>query len=170
MDRTADEYEGTVQAYFKCLAAIQAGEEKAVDEIMQLWDPDGQCEFVGPEPLCGEFRGYLAVAALYSNIARTAGKCIATEKESTLAKRTFEVGRTRVIGDKLIAEWNSEVATEDGRGYNLSGSNTFSFKRDKIKSLRIVTSPKPEQIGTLSLDDLTVNDIGRLALAAWAVV
>lgn len=164
------DHDETIQAYFKYLAAIQAGEEKAVEDIMELWDPDGSCEFLGPEPLCGKFRGHMAVAALYNNIARTPGRQVHTEKKSRLGKRSFQIGRTRAVNDKLVVEWNSDVVTEDARGYNLSGSNTFSFKGDKISSLRIVTSPKPEQVESLNLSDLSINDIGRLALAVWAVV
>jgi hypothetical protein len=39
----------------------------------------------------------------------------------------------------------------------------------KISKLRIVVSPKPDTAAQLDASQLSVDDIGRLSLAAWMV-
>jgi hypothetical protein len=64
------------------------------------------------------------------------------------------------------------VGTQEGHGFDVAGSHLFTFDGDKIKSLRITVSPKPDpsHLKSLKMDALSVNDVGRLSLAAWAVV
>lgn len=71
---------------------------------------------------------------------------------------------------KLVAGWTTRVGTHQKAGFEVSGSHTFMFKDGKICALKVVVSPKADDSPTLTLAGLTVNDIGRLALAAWAVV
>jgi hypothetical protein len=82
----------------------------------------------------------------------------------------IDVNRVRVVEGKTVAGWNTLVATESGKGFQVAGSHAFSFRDGKISSLKVVVSPKAEQTTNLKLEDLTVNDIGRVALAAWCVV
>lgn len=58
----------------------------------------------------------------------------------------------------------------DGRGFEVSGSHTFAFRDGKILSLKVVVAPRPQEAQNLALDGLSVEDVGRLALTAWAVV
>jgi hypothetical protein len=83
-----------------------------------------------------------------------------------------DVRRTRALngGDRIVAGWSTRIGTSDDRGFEVSGSLTFTFKDGKIASLKVVTSPKPDGSQNLRLDALAVDDIGRLALAAWCVV
>ncbi len=167
-------HEEIVTKYFNQLGAIFAGEAKAIDEMLRIWDEDGSCEFVGAHPYNGEFRGRNAVHVLFNNLAHTAGMSLRLEGRvgapPVLGPRKFEPSRIRTVDDKVVVDWTSAAAMKDGKGLSIAGSDTFSFKGDKISSLRIVISPKVEGIAGLRPEDLSINDIGRLALAAWAVV
>lgn len=81
-----------------------------------------------------------------------------------------EVQRSRRTGNKVVAGWTTVIGTADGRGFEVSGSHTFTFDRDRIRSLKVVITPRPKETKMLSMQELTVDDIGRLALAAWPVV
>jgi hypothetical protein len=70
----------------------------------------------------------------------------------------------------MAVGWTTLIGTEDNRGFQVSGNHTFTFKDGKIISLKVVVSPKPDRAPKLALDGLSVDDIGRLSLAAWAVV
>ena len=62
------------------------------------------------------------------------------------------------------------IGTTDKRGFEVSGNHTFTFKGDRIASLKVVVSPKPDTSDRLQLEVLAVDYKKRLSLAAWAVV
>jgi ketosteroid isomerase-like protein len=91
--------------------------------------------------------------------------------EDALGTVDTDVSRMRTLDDeRVVAGWTTVVGTRDRRGYQISGSHSFTFKDGRISKLRIVVSPKPEANEQFDASALSIDDIGRLSLAAWAVV
>lgn len=154
----SDNRESIIESYFAAFNAIQKGDERAVDRMMDLWHESGHCQVVGAGKLPDEYRGLNAVRALYKGIARAPRQEIHTER-----------GRTRATKEDVVVEWTSQIGI-DPKPLKVDGSNAFSFKDNRISDLKIVLSPKGATGQQLKLHELEVSDIGRLALAAWAVV
>jgi len=171
--------ENVVKDYFELIRELRGGNEDVVEKILSLWDEDGIFEFCGAPPVTGIYKGKVALATLYKNRAKATNMPLRLEgsekkgsasKEAALGIVDTEVGKVRVKENKVFAGWQTVIGTEDGRGFQVSGSHTFTFIEGRISSLKIVISPKPDVSANLRLEDLTINDIGRLALAAWPVV
>ena len=167
--------EEVVRSYFRLLSKIMEGDEKAVDEMLELWDEDGSIQFLGPPPLEAEFRGRAAVAVWLSNRLKVRGmpvkiKGIGGEAADSLSLTTINLIEIRAVGEKIIAPHETTVGTDKEQGFILPGHNVFTFKGDKIFSVKVILSPKPEVAEGLKLEELSVLDVGRLSLAAWAVV
>lgn len=173
-------YEETIRTYFSLIKELRAGQEEAVEKLLELWDEDGVFEFAGSSPVTGTYQGINAIHTLYKNRVKATGMPLKLEglqeradisKETALGIVNTEVSRMKVSDRKTVASWRTVVGTEDSRGFQVSGSHTFTFNEEgKISSLKVVVSPRAGEFENLRLNDLSVNDIGRLALAAWAVV
>jgi ketosteroid isomerase-like protein len=180
-------HEQVVRDYFEYIKELRAGREEAVEKLTNLWDADGTFEFAGAPPVTGTYHGRTAIQVLYKNRAKAAGMPLHVDGDPNIRDaRTnapfnqqvdlgvveTDVRRTRALngGDRIVAGWSTRIGTSDDRGFEVSGSHTFVFKDGKIASLKVVTSPKPDASQNLRLDALAVDDIGRLALAAWCVV
>lgn len=167
-----------VDTYFKLIRDLRNGDEKSVPRLMELWDQDGTFEFAGSPPVVGTFRGAAAINTLYKNRLNASGMRLTLEtsaaksQDVTLGVVDTEVTHVRTNGNRVVAGWRTTVGTEENKGYDVAGSHLFTFENGKIKSLRISVSPKADQShsANLRLTDLTVTDVGRLSLAAWAVV
>ncbi len=177
--QTRELREETVRTYFEYIRELRNGVEGAPERLRDLWDEDGVFEFAGAPPVHGSFVGRNAIYVLYRNRFRTSGMPVAIEgagdekqaQDVALGIVDTEVQRSRALDNgKVVAGWTTVVGTQDGRGFQVAGSHSFTFKDDRIHKLRVVVSPKPDQNENLRLQDLSVDDIGRLALAAWAVV
>jgi ketosteroid isomerase-like protein len=173
------DHERIVGEYFAHIRDLRAGNAAAVDRLMELWDSDGTFEFSGAPPLTGTYHGRMAIRTLYKNRLNASGMQLrlhgATpdrrqEIEAALGAVETDVNRTRVLDEKIVAGWTTTIGTREGQGFQVSGSHTFTFKDGKILSLRVVASPKADMHRTLRLEGLGIDDIGRLTLAAWAVV
>lgn len=173
------EHEKLVETYFSYIRDLRTGVAGSVEKLVDLWTSDGTFEFAGSPPVVGTFHGRAAIEVLYKN--RFAGNKMplsletdankaAPERNAALGIVDTEVKHIRHRNGQIIAGWTTVVGTSDGRGFQVPGSHTFSFKDSKISSLKIVVSPKAENTENLKLANLGVEDIGRLALAAWAVV
>lgn len=167
-----------VRSYFSHIKDLRSGKPGAVEALVELWDPDGTFEFAGSPPVTGTFHGANAIHALYQNRFRSngmkmrfdAGAAGAPGQEVALGVVDTDVGGVKQVGHKVVAGWTTTMGTQDGRGFQVSGSHTFTIRNGKITDLKIVVSPRPHAAPNLKLDGLAVEDIGRLALAAWAVV
>ncbi len=170
--------EGVVHAYFQHIKDLRAGKEGAVEALMELWDEDGKFEFAGSPPVKGAFHGRNAIQALYQNRFRANGMALRLEsdkpggahREAALGVVSTDVGKVKSRDHKVMVGWVTTVGAQDGRGFQVSGSHTFTFRDGKIADLKVVVSPRPDVAPNLKLEGLAVEDIGRLALAAWAVV
>jgi hypothetical protein len=167
--------EEVVRSYFRLLSKILEGDEKAVDEILNLWDEDGSIEFQGPPPLVAEFRGRAAVEVWLRNRLKVRGMPIKItgtggEPAGSLTITRINLIEVRAVGEKIVAPHETTVGTDGERGFTQAGHNVFTFRGDKIFSVKVVLSPKPEAAEGLKLEELGVLDVGRLSLAAWAVV
>lgn len=185
-EEVTERHEELVKAYFARIRDLRAGKAGAVEKLVNMWYPDGTFEFAGAPPVNATFHGRQAIHVLYKNRLnangmpmRLAGADDETRKkgskravETELGLVETEVHRTRRLDNKLVAGWTTVIGTTDGRGYQVSGSHTFTFHDGRISSLKVVISPKPDEAskGDLKLEGLGVDDIGRLALAAWPVV
>lgn len=180
------ERQDLVERYFGYVRDLRAGNEDAVNRLVDLWDEDGVFEFAGAPPVVGTFKGRNAIHALYKNRARAGGMPMTFDAEGkTAAARDAALGlvdtrinRVRSLDakaddgspERVAVGWTTVIGTTDQRGYEVSGNHTFVFKGDRIASLKVVVSPKPDKSEGLRLEGLSVDDIGRLSLAAWAVV
>lgn len=176
-----------VDRYFSYIRDLRTGKEEAVDKLVDLWDEDGVFEFAGAPPVVGTFKGRNAIHALYKNRVKACGMPLklngdartAAAREVALGTVDTRIHRVRSLDKNLPAEatpervavgWTTVIGTSDQRGYEVSGNHTFTFKNDRIASLKVVVSPKADKSDGLRLEGLAVDDIGRLSLAAWAVV
>ena len=176
--------EETVNRYFELIRELRTGVEGATERLRELWDSDGVFEFAGSPPVTGTFTGINAISVLYQNRFAANGMPLKLEGvpaagespaaqgiDTALGVVDTEVNRTRVLDDdRVVAGWTTVIGTTDGHGYQVSGSHSFTFRDGKIFKLRIVVSPKPDASEGLQANALSVDDIGRLSLAAWAVV
>ncbi len=171
--------EKLVTEYFEQIHALRNGVNSSVEKLTDMWDDDGVFEFCGAPPLNAKYCGRTAIKTLYKNRLQANGMEVKLDKVSakslghgdvTLSDVETDVNRVRAHDGKLVAGWSTRIGTDQGIGFNVSGSHTFSFKDGKISSLKVVISPKPDDAPNLRMEALTVNDIGRLALAAWPVV
>jgi ketosteroid isomerase-like protein len=175
-DEQGVDHERIVERYFDLVRELRAGKEPAVEELTSLWDPDGVFEFAGAPPVTGTFKGRVAIQTLYSNRVKVAGMPLRLEaeipvQEAALGTVDTQVHRTRVVDEnRVVAGWTTTIGTKGGQGFQVAGSHAFTFRNGKISSLKVVISPKHEEAPNLRAEALTVNDIGRLALAAWPVV
>lgn len=176
--RATGNMKDVVTRYFKLIRSLRAGDESSIPALMELWDHDGTFEFAGSPPVEGTFKGAMAIQALYQNRVRTGGMGVKIEsnkrkpQDVTLGVVDTEVTHMKVNGTRVIAAWRTTIGTREGHGFDVSGAHVFSFDGDKIKILRVTVSPKPDEshLKELKATDLSMNDIGRLSLAAWPVV
>lgn len=175
-----------VERYFRYVRDLRSGKEDAVEQLVDLWDEDGVFEFAGSPPVVGTFKGRNAIHALYKNRLKASGMKIAlraeddkeTMRDAALGLVDTHINRMRVLdrdakaddAERVAVGWTTVIGTQDERGFEVSGNHTFVFKGDRIASLKVVISPKADRTEGLRLEGLTVDDIGRLSLAAWAVV
>lgn len=178
------EHEDLVRTYFDLIRELRTGVEGAPERLRELWDPDGVFEFAGSPPVTGTFIGVNAITVLYKNRFAASGmplklQGVHSQEDdrgaegigTALGIVDTDVHRIRVLDDeRAVAGWTTVVGTRDGHGFQVSGSHSFTFKDGKISKLRIVVSPKPDTTEQLDVTALSVDDIGRLSLAAWAVV
>lgn len=150
-----------VEKYFSYLNALQDGESTALDGMLGMWVDDGICTFIGTPPT-GSFKGEFAIRVLYTSILRRPIEQVRSVK-CTLSDVSSR-------GDKVVAVWTLHTETVEGKKFSISGTSAFEFKDNKISSLEIASTPKPFDISGFTLDELKIADIGRLSLAAWAVV
>ncbi|MCB1764504.1 MAG: hypothetical protein KDJ22_00375 [Candidatus Competibacteraceae bacterium] len=182
--------ERVVDEYFDLIRELRKGQESAVAKLLDLWDEDGVFEFGGAPPVTGTFKGKNAIHALYKNRAKATGMPLELEGDSQSRASTLGVARQVALGtvdtnvkrkktlgiragmnpDRVAVSWTTVIGTADNRGFEVSGNHSFIFKEGKIASLKVIVSPKPDDSTGLSLRGLSVDDIGRLSLAAWAVV
>lgn len=171
--------EKLVTEYFEQIHALRNGVDSAVEKLTDMWIDDGVFEFCGAPPLNAKYCGRTAIKTLYKNRLQANGMEVKLDEVSaesfgygdvTMSEVETKVNRVRAHDEKLVAGWTTRIGTNQGIGFNVSGSHTFSFKNGKIASLKVVISPKPDDAKNLKMEALTVNDIGRLALAAWPVV
>ena len=170
--------EQIVNKYFKLIRDLRNGVEKSVPQLMELWDQDGTFEFAGSPPVIGTFKGAMAINTLYKNRLNASGMGVKLETKSakpqdvTLGVVDTEVTHLRTNGNRVAVGWRTTIGTKESQGFDVAGSHLFTFENGKIKNLRVSVSPKADEshLETLRLTDLSVNDVGRLSLAAWPVV
>lgn len=169
----------TVKNYFANIRELRNGQAEAVDKLLGLWDADGVFEFAGAPPLVATFQGRNAIHVLYKNRLLANGMPMKLELKDqakadvdvALGIVDTEVHRMREMnGNKVVAGWKTVIGTDRKQGFEVSGAHTFTFRDGKIRTLKVVISPQPDATPNLSVDQLAVDDIGRLSLAAWAVV
>lgn len=165
--------ETIVKDFFGYLKEIHNGNIQVIEKMLELWDDEGVVKLIGLYPYAGEFVGVNAISVLYHNVARSAGMQVLlkdSKMKASLGPRKFEVESIQSVGDKVVATWRTEITTKEKVGFEMSGGDTFYFKGDKICRDLCTMSTKPSEIKGFKVRELSINDIGRLALAAWAVV
>lgn len=173
----ATENEKVVGMYFQLISGLRHGDETAIEKLADLWHEDSVFEFAGAPPVVGTFTGKMAITALYRNRFFANGMDLTLGdkdhlREATLGIVETEVTHLRNKENQVIAGWITTIGTKEGEGFDISGSHLFAFEDEKIKNLKVNVSSKYEKSHdeNLSPDKLTVQDVGRLSLAAWPVV
>ncbi len=172
------EIKGMVERFFEYSAALHEGDESVVEKLLDLFDEDASWEFLGRYPLVGKFRGRMALHVLFKNQAQAAAMTIPLEarKEARISKISPVVVQDTVAdGGKAVVNWDQWVHLDGHEAFPLTGCTTFYFKHGKIGRVTGIVLPRRDVSdkalpAEMSLADLTVDDIGRLALAAWPVV
>jgi len=166
-----------VERYFQLISDLRNGDETAIEKLGDLWHEESVFEFAGAPPVVGTFTGKMAITALYRNRFFANGMDLTLGDKDHLREATLGIVETEVthIRDKenqIIAGWVATIGTKEGEGFDVSGSHLFTFNGDKIKSLKVNVSSKYEKSHdeNLSSDKLTIQNVGRLSLAAWPVV
>lgn len=193
---TAFDSHEVIDRYFSYIRELRNGKQEVVEKLIELWDEDGVFEFAGTAPVTGTYKGRNAIHVLYKNRVNACGMPLKLEgahaapagalaREVALGAVDTHVNRVRNLAasttsakstkaaeksQRVAVGWTTTIGTDDKRGFKVGGSHTFTFKGGKISALKVSVSPKPEDSEGLVLTDLAVNDIGRLSLAAWAVV
>ncbi|TPJ54851.1 hypothetical protein [Mesorhizobium sp. B2-6-4] len=186
--------EDVVTRYFEYIRELRNGQREAVDKLVDLWDDEGVFEFAGAPPVTGTYKGKNAIHVLYKNRVAACGMPLSLVGDSSSASalaaeialgvvdtkvnrmRTLVPGRptsksrTNSRGQRVAVGWTTVIGTGDKRGFEVTGNHAFTFMDGKISLLKVTVSPKAEDTPGLSLQGLAVADIGRLSLAAWAVV
>ena len=185
-----------VRRYFELIRELRNGQEDAVGKLLELWNDDGVFEFAGAEPVTGIYKGKNAIHVLYKNRVAACGmplKLAGTgaavarndvARDVALGVVDTQIHRIRTIAtrptgskgvanarnERVAAGWTTLVGTDGRHGFQVAGNHVFLFRNGKISSLKVTVSPRAEATPGLALDGLAVVDIGRLSLAAWAVV
>jgi hypothetical protein len=183
-----------IDNYFEYIKELRNGQEAAVDKLTGMWQEDGVFEFAGSPPVTGVFKGINAIHVLYKNRVKACGMPLTLEGVNPVAGKSFarevalgavvthpDRSRAVAVSDKsapgaagktqrVVVGWTTVIETDDKRGFEVNGSHAFTFTEGKISRLKVSVSPKPRVSQNLDLNSLAVKDIGRLALAAWAVV
>lgn len=183
-----------VNNYFEYIKELRNGQDAAVEKLTRLWDDDGIFEFAGAPPVTGVFKGINAIHVLYKNRVKACGMPLRLEgvnpvmgkpltQEVALGAVVTHPVRSRAVAvsdksasgatgkiQKVMVGWTTVIETDDKRGFEVNGSHAFTFTEGKISRLKVSVSSMPRASQNLDLDSLAVKDIGRLALAAWAVV
>lgn len=168
--------EETVRQYFELVSALRKGDKAAVEGLMDFWHPEEFFKFAGASPLSGSFSGAMAIRTLYQNRVNACGMKVSSAgadgREIRLGIVEMKVNKTSSRGVKTLAGWRTVVGTSDNRGFDASGSHEFTSLDGKIKKLRVRVGDKPmaSRDKSVSRLELAVSDVGRLSLAAWAVV
>lgn len=171
-----DSVKKTVAQFSELLQRILTGDAKAVEAMGHLFDRDCVLEIHGPEPMNGSFHGRFAVQVYCKSLASSASTevTLPSGPSGRLKTERFSIDETEVEHDKAVLVWNN-VLDYEGKAVILKGQTTLGFRGDKIVSWRTVVidvpAAAPEMLRAgLEMHKLKVMDIGRLALAAWAVV
>ena len=185
-----------VNRYFELIRELRNGQHEAVEKLLDLWNDDGVFEFAGAEPVTGIYKGKNAIHVLYKNRVlacgmplKLAGKAAVPAaadiaRDVALGVVDTTVNRMRTLAaprataksdgrspaDRVAVGWTTIIGTDDKRGFQVTGNHTFVFKKNKISSLKVTVAPKAATTAGLALEGLAISDIGRLSLAAWAVV
>lgn len=168
-----------VEQYFGHVSDLWEGKEGTVDKFMSLWHPDGIFEFTGSPAVQAVFQGANAIQVLYRNRSRANSMGLrltskpdkpAIERFCTLAQLRPNLRKCKASTKGAMASWHTELETGDKQGFVMTGTHEFVIEGGRIKSLKVTISKKPTALDGVSMNDLSVADIGRLSLAAWAVV
>jgi len=168
----------TVKEYFILINKLRNRDDTVVEKLMNLWEPDSIFEFAGSPPVVGTFKGSMAIQTLYQNRLKSYGMNLTIHSNKDIVRETSlgivetNITHIREKGNQVIVGWKTTIGTEDGAGFDIAGSHLFEFSEGKIKNLRVNISPKADESvdKKLSLNDLSIMDVGRLSLAAWPVV
>lgn len=195
MPKSTFDPEATVNKYFEYVRQLRNGQAEAIDKLVDLWADDGIFEFAGAPPVTGTYKGKNAIHVLYKNrhaacgmpLKLTAKAARASAADVALGVVDTQVHRMRAVAEtrsakaakaarssartqRVAAGWTTVIGAADQRGYQVTGNHAFTFRDGKIAALKVTVSPKPAETPGLSLKELKVEDIGKLSLAAWAVV
>ena len=175
-----DQMKSVVREYFDEVAAIRTGDSSAVARLMALWDPDAVLHVVGPQGEAGwprEYRGSEAIHGRFNDMMNAAKRGVELKPGGapvgfgvTVVLHSVDVVESKATAHVAITLHTNEKRP---RGFEIhSGKFEFEFKSGKLSSVTenvdFNRAIEP-RIAGIRQRDLSVSDIGRLTLAAWAI-
>jgi hypothetical protein len=119
---SSKQQEEFVNKYFQLVDELRKGNEKAVPQLVDMWDPDGTFEFAGAPPVTGTFHGIAAIHTLYKNRFDANGMPLKLEakdlktEDVALGRVHTEVSRIRFLEGKTVAGWSKSLAQRGQQG------------------------------------------------------
>lgn len=168
-----------VEVYFAAVAAMRTGDKKAITKMMSLWGPDGVLHVMGGRgedgwPRSKVYEGPKAIRARFEAMLKSDKVTLTDGRSAVGLDVKFVVGKIREDGNTMTATVTATVSTEEDspRSFQIEEKKfVFTHESGKLQKVvedlswaNAVVSRRLESVGTLS-----VTDIGRLTLAAWAI-
>lgn len=168
-----------VETYFAAVAAMRSGDKTAVNKMMSLWGADGVLQVLGGRgddgwPRSKIYEGSKAIQSRFESMLKSDRVALTGASGKVAVDVKFVVGKIREEGNTVTAMVTATLSTgEDSpRSFQIEEKKfDFTFDKGKIRKVvedvswaDAVVSQRLERVGLLS-----VQDIGRLTLAAWAI-
>jgi hypothetical protein len=168
-----------VKSYFATVAAMRAGEKQAVTKMMALWNPDGVLEVLGGRgddgwPRSKVYKGTKEIQARFEAMLQASPILLSGAKGKVGFDVRVMVGDISEKGNTASALVTATVSAGKAglQSFQIEEKKfVFTFAKDRIQKAvedvswsDAVVSNRVTATGALS-----VQDIGRLTLAAWAI-
>lgn len=166
--------------YFNGMEDLFAGDSTAIKKLMSLWAQDGILVLTGApgeSEWPRDYKGSRAVQSRYAdmlNMQKQQFKLADAGSTVTIDSIDFCIESISLKGDVATVTLNAGVTTSKKPAIAFDYKRTFTFTFDKGKIQQLVehhdwSSAAEAQIERISAAGLSVKDIGRLTLAAWAI-
>lgn len=179
MEKEYWDQSSVVKNYFGTAAALFSGDEGAIDRMMSLWAVGATLNVVGANDgdgwnRCKTYEGTAAIRKRYEAMMGPKTRLASANRDARLHV-TFTVREVRVEGDVVSAIVTASMNTDERSPRELKVEQmnfTFTLENGKIqKAVENVDWSGAIASHRIAGPDgsLSVQDIGRLTLAAWAI-
>lgn len=173
--------ENMAKAYFAAVADIRSGNDAGVEKMMSLWADDGVLEVSGGTgedgwPRRKVYKGSRAIRARFAAMMKPDKVHIIDIDRDVASSVKVVVGEINVdkASRTATAAVTAALSTDEDtpRSFGIEAKNfVFSFDNEKIQHVSedVSWSDAVVTFNLMGPGSLSVQDIGRLTLAAWAI-